>query len=257
MGEQHLNELMGTVWLVLAASAGLGVVTMAIVQLVKDLLPIRESWQKRWVETRVNERAREACVCAARALDDLIRLASANNPRALYSLPIEQLAGQANAAAQAVLDFPARHKDLLMVMAAGADSADVEILLSTPPPPPPPLRAEAASGGPEAAQQRTQEEERGKFADARNRVAHQVQRNLDALQIVMSVRWKFRLQLLSILVSVVCAFIVTVVLFPWPETPRGWMEAGLKVGLIGILGGFLSTVVRDLVAAIQGTRGRS
>ena len=59
MGEQHLNELMGTVWLVLAASAGLGVVTMAIVQLIKDLLPIRVRWQRRWVETRIKERATE------------------------------------------------------------------------------------------------------------------------------------------------------------------------------------------------------
>src|SRR5438045_6631860 len=124
------------------------------------------------------------------------------------------------------------------MMATGADPIDLQTLLA----PPPPARALAAGANPE------DQERLAKFVDARNRVAHHVQRNLDALQIAMAFRWKIYLQLTSILVSVAAAAFMAAILF----RPADWADWATWLGrllLVGVLGGFLSTVVRDLLTA--------
>src|SRR4051794_26676737 len=108
------DRLLRAVWLVLASSAGLGVAAMAVVQLIKDLSSVRTFWQRRWIEAVVAEQAgRTQAVGGGRAGDDVLRdlvnLATAGNARALYGLPINQLAGQLGAAAGVVLDAPPRH----------------------------------------------------------------------------------------------------------------------------------------------------
>ena len=239
-----LDRYLRTVWLTLASSAGLGVVSMAVVQLLKDLSPIRTFWQRRWIEAVVDEQARKTKVDGAQnVLPDLINLATAGNARALYGLPINQLAGQLNAAAGVVLDSPPRHPNLFRVMAAGADADDLATLLA--PPPQARTSSDASPGDKETVT---------RFVDARNRVAHQVQRNLDALQIAMTFRWQLYLQLLSIAVSGAIAAVSAVALFPaLKDRAEGWVG----VVVMGILGGFFSTVARDLVAALRGLRGRN
>jgi hypothetical protein len=242
MDPVELNRLAGTLWLVLAASAGLGVATMAVVQLVKDLFPMREMWQRRWVQSRAREQARRAGAAQAPAagpdpMTDLIRQATGGDAKALYALPVERLAGQLNAAAQVVLDYPTRHQPLLHVLAAGADPDDLATLLSAPPRRAPGVR----------------DEETTRFVDARNRVAHHVQRNLDALQISTTFRWQLWLQIVSLAVSVVLAAFASAILFPWEEGAVWWS----KVILVGVLGGFFAGVARDLAAALENLRGRS
>src|SRR5207244_1850758 len=142
----------------------------------KDLLPFRSAWQRRWIRAVIVEQAAKVGADPPRAMNDLINLATAGNARALYDLPVEQLAGQFNTAAQVVLDFPSRHTDLLRVLAAGAEEADLVQLL-TEQPRARTLAAARAAGGPVDPQQ---EQGLVAFVDARNRVAHQCQRNLDA-----------------------------------------------------------------------------
>ena len=82
-----LDRYLRTVWLALASSAGLGVVTMAVVQLIKDLSPLRTLWQRRWIEAVVAEQGQKTKVAAAQdVLPDLINLAAA------FALGIEQAA---------------------------------------------------------------------------------------------------------------------------------------------------------------------
>src|SRR5207248_7711583 len=69
-----------------------------------------------------------------RALGNMVRLATAGKADALYSLPIDQLAGQLSVAAQSVLDFPRNNPDLLLVLSAGAETADLIRFLAPPPP---------------------------------------------------------------------------------------------------------------------------
>jgi hypothetical protein len=81
--------------------------------------------------------------------------------------------------------------------------------------------------------------------DARNRVTHHLQRSIDALQISMSFRWKFSLQ---ILIYAIClaASLVCVVAIKRPGR-YNFVEALV----IAVVAGFLSPVISDLAAVIN------
>jgi hypothetical protein len=211
----------------------IGGVSMAILQTIKDLLPVRQWFQEfyldRWVEAGAAE-ARERFkkdISATRAETDLLTLAVDGDKGAFYDLQIEQLCGQYTAAIQMVLEFPSKHLDLLAVTASKADSKDIDLVLAGPPVPP------------------TQE-----FLDARNRVTHQCQRAIDALQITAGFRWKWILQIVSIVVSGSLA-LVAMTYKPAIVSPN-------FVSVIGsaVLAGFLAPVAKDLLAILQKARGQ-
>jgi hypothetical protein len=211
----------------------IGGVSMAILQTVKDLFPVRQWFQAfylgRWAEEGAIE-ARERFkkdISATRAQTDLLILAVDGDKDAFYDLQIEQLCGQYTAAIQMVLEFPRKHLDLLGVTASKAESADIDLVLDGPTIPP------------------TQE-----FLDARNRVTHQCQRAIDALQITAGFRWKWILQIASIVVSGSLAWVAMT------YTP-GIVSRNV-VSVIGsaILAGFLAPVAKDLLAVLQKARGQ-
>lgn len=87
------------------------------------------------------------------------------------------------------------------------------------------------------------------YVDARGRVAHQVQRSIDAVQIAIGSDWKCSLQAAAFIVSFAVAFLGI------------WLESGdttllkLATGSItGLFAGFLAPVARDLVAALESLR---
>jgi hypothetical protein len=252
------------------AIAAVGVFSMAIIQTIKDMLPVRNWFQqfyvRRWMQQKANdshnetvdwlkgggfewfaeERARtdpradlakfEKGPDWAVAERDLFKLATDGDDKALYDLPIEQLCGQINAAAQVVLDRPADHPDLMLCLASVADPVDIARVMF------PPAEAKAARPLDDDEARRRHDS----FVDARTRVTHQVQRAIDALQISAGFRWKFGLQVISIVLSGVIAAIGV-----WKFAPG----AGLStVVVIGVMGGFLAPVARDLVAALQQLR---
>jgi hypothetical protein len=211
----------------------IGSVSMAILQTVKDLFPVRQWFQEfyldRWVEAGAAE-ARERFkkdISATRAEADLLILAVDGDKGAFYDLQIEQLCGQYTAAIQMVLEFPSKHLDLLAVTASKADGKDIDLVLAGPTAPP------------------TQE-----FLDARNRVTHQCQRAIDALQITAGFRWKWILQIASIVVSGSLA-LVAMTYKPTIVSPN-------VVSVIGsaVLAGFLAPVAKDLLAILQKARGQ-
>src|SRR4051794_7846135 len=68
-----------------------------------------------------------------RALRNMGQLAIAGKVDALYSLPIDQPAGQISVAAQSVLDYPRKNPDLALILSSGADVDDLITILSEPP----------------------------------------------------------------------------------------------------------------------------
>ncbi len=252
------------------AIAAVGVLSMAIIQTIKDMLPVRNWFQqffvRRWMQQKANDSRNETISWLrgggsewfseegertdpraqmakfergpdwAVAERDLFKLATDGDDKALYDLPIEQLCGQINAAAQVVLDRPADHPDLMLCLASVADPVDIARVMF------PPAEAKAA---------RPVDDDEGRrrhdsFVDARTRVTHQVQRAIDALQITAGYRWKFGLQVISIGLSGVIAAIGV-----WRFAPGAGLSSVL---VIGVLGGFLAPVARDLVAALQQLR---
>ena len=226
------------------ALAAVGVISMALIQTVKDVFPIRRWFQTYRVRDWLSAQAPKAPagghpVSAEAAETDLVRLATSGDRAALYDLAIEQVTAQMNAAAQMVLDFPWLHPDLFYCLAAQADAEDLRRLIESRPPergPRPPLS----------------DEDKKALLDARNRVTHQVQRSLDGLMIAVGFRWKFWLQIASFVVS---ALIVWTGLLLFVQEPIEVLARHLPLyAALAVLGGFLAPVARDLVAALQQIR---
>lgn len=95
--------------------AAVGTISMAVVQLIKELTPLRRYfhkwWIERWIDQNFNaasalmERARP-CGASATIKHELIELSTGGLENALYDLPIEEVSVQINAAAQVSLDDP-------------------------------------------------------------------------------------------------------------------------------------------------------
>jgi hypothetical protein len=214
---------------------------MALIQTAKDLFPLRRLFQRGRVRDWLEDGARDAIkfgrtVSGGTAESDLIHLATDDDSSAFYDLPIEQLCGQLNAAAQLALDYPDLHFDLLAVTASGAAVDDVKALLT-----PPQLPAKAEDMTPQLQAAKTS------YTDARNRVSHQVQRAIDALQISVGFRWKWYLQIAAFVLSALIAGFADWI---YGAPPRSLVN----ILITTLLAGFLAPVARDLMAALQKAR---
>ncbi|MGH7669243.1 MAG: hypothetical protein ACRENQ_07075, partial [Gemmatimonadaceae bacterium] len=175
----------------LATISGVGVIAMALIQTAKDMLPLRRWFQGRhfreWLAEGIGEagspdraamlaaRAPQAAVVldAAAAERRIVSLATDGDADALYTLPVEQMCGQISAALQVVLEYPARDRNVMAIVASQSAPGDLEMLF--------------AGAGDDA-------EARYDFTSAKTRVIHQTQRAIDAFQIATSYRWKLMLQ---------------------------------------------------------------
>ncbi len=219
----------------LVALSGVGIITMALLQLFKDLLPSRRIFQRNWFENWLAEAStaqKLGANAAQQSLTQLVDLATAGDDKALFDLPVEQFTGQINAAVQAVLDQPDQYQTLVRLLAQRANDKDVKLLFKKRP-----------TAGAALAQ----------YLEARNRVTRQIQRTLDAVQIAMSNSWKRLLHWLSVLVS--AAIIgAALTIYGGPEI---WLGPTYGYALAAaLLGAFIAPVARDLVSAIQNLRSR-
>lgn len=231
----------------LAALSVIGVATMALIQTVKDITPLRRKFQEASLDTWLHDGAAEANAGLTRALSalgiqgvdpsrartQLVRLSVDGDERALFGLSIEQMCGQMNSALQVALDYPKRNLDLLLVAASNAEPDDIEALAR-----------------PDDARLVEDEASRIRLADARNRVVNQLQRAIDGFQIRTSYRWKWWLQVASFVVSVVLA---AVAVAQWPGELG--MSKLIAIVMTALAAGFLAPVARDLTAVLQKFRG--
>jgi hypothetical protein len=237
--------LSGTALTFAGALAIAGTLAMAILQVIKELTPVRRGYQRRWLdrwfETRAEKFTVEAVnagpnvilrdrlpVDAAKAQLTLVELATGGEINAFYDLTIEQVVAQMNAAAQIALEYPHTYFPLLVVLSQGAEVEDVARVVT---------RAEMGIREPDPA-----------ALDARNRVGHRIQRNLDGIQIALGSRWRLWMQLTSICLTV--AFVEVAII-----ANVKYDLLTLLVGVVlGIVGGYLAPVTRDVVAALQSLR---
>jgi hypothetical protein len=80
-----------------------------------------------------------------------------------------------------------------------------------------------------------------RLAEAKARVTHQIQRDIDALQIAATYQWKFRFQIASFVLSFVLAILATTS-STWPWATRLF---------VAVSAGFLAPIARDLQARLQ------
>ena len=237
----------------LSALAGVGVVSMAILQVVKDLTPI----QARFNARRVREwLARSA---AGKCEGQLLALASAGDEVAFYELPTAGLTAQISMASRVALAYPASYEELLHALSGRAGHDDVALILHQ--------ARDAAEGasrpaaaGDTQSEQRERERKQFELDRARTRVAHLIERNIDALQIRIASRWE---RANKIAASVTC-WTVTVLAFAVyfyvnaterPATTSGYVNLTLTTFAVAALAGFVAPVAKDLVTALQRLKG--
>jgi hypothetical protein len=228
----NINKIQA--WQVLGLLTAAGAITMAFMQVIKEVTPVRRAFQEWWMTGWIKERAAIASakpdvpIDSTSAKSTLVELATGGNARAFFELPSEQMIAQVNAAAQIVIEYPKaspQFEQLLRLLSAGAIGADVEAVLAGPPTPP-----------------------NQAFLDARNRVSHRIQRNLDGAQIALGSRWKFWMQIVAIVISI---FIFEIAVLGLVGQAGFSFGAFLLAIPIGIVGGYIAPVTRDLVAVVE------
>jgi hypothetical protein len=91
-----------------------------------------------------------------------------------------------------------------------------------------------------------------RYLTLRSRLAHQFQRNLDGLQIEIGIAWRRRLWIYAMLISTLLAGAASANI----AIPYAFPEAGIQKRVFftvvgGVVGGFMATVARDVVAVIE------
>lgn len=260
----------------LLAFAAVGALTMAIIQTIKEMTPLRAWFHRRELERWLarglysgcqriaqngpaSDEGKSAAPLKARAdrlaltnvfaseprtatseleacRHQLIGLATAGDAAALYALESEKLAGQLNAASLVVADFPRKYPELLRCFARGADLQDVEGLLEGDPPAEPSAKA-----------QKGRREAWARHLERKVRVTHQIQRSIDAFQIATAYRWGWMLQVASFCLS----FAIAAAAVAIGDNTEGFSVVVFVNSLpLALVAGFLAPIARDLLAQL-------
>ena len=231
---------------------GIGALSMAVIQTAKNMFPLRRWFQRshveKWLAARAHASAAAPEASVPQAKTDLVHLGAAGDANAFYSLPIEQLCGQINAATQALLDYPARHWELLRCLASQSKPEDLAAI--NPPDPAVQTARKALLRKPAVTLTDNEHNQVDDYVAARNRVSHQIQRAVDSLQISVGFRWKFWIQLASIFLSAALAAGALAI----TGHPLNSSRALCFIVLAAIFSGLLASVIRDLAATIEQIR---
>ena len=257
--------------------AAIGTVAMAFIQAAKNVTPIRNWFQRvrlrNWLESsirgdyvlnrfarkykrlhtwfrshfqkeeKLKEEEQETKVQVRNVEQDLISLATCGDAAAFYDLAINDLCDQIRKIVPILLDYPEPHKRLLLCLARGAGREDLSLLFGEDDHESPTIHGQFDED---------QKDANRKFLAAKSRILVQVRCAIDAIQTSIGYRWKFWLQLASMILSAVIG-VVSLNLGalsddkgPLSMTYKFWASV-----TIGLLAGFLAPVARDLVAAIE------
>jgi hypothetical protein len=241
-----ISGFSGTALNYVGALAIAGTIAMAILQIIKELTPLRRWYQRHWLECWFKDRAEKFKqrynadappyyqFSADVPQSELVELATGGETNAFYDLDLEQLVAQMNAAAQIALEYPQLYFTLLAVLSQGAEIDDVR---------------KVQKSSEKGTEKGTDKQSDRDVLDARNRVGHRIQRNLDGIQIALGSRWKFYMQAVSIILTIL--FVEIAIFLNVKENTGGALIAGI---LLGTVGGYLAPVTRDIVAALQNLR---
>jgi len=296
-----------TVWDVLGAILLLGAASIAILQLINELTPVRTLFHRRWLRRWIEEQARTYEKSPGKSRDHSLPRVDAHEAFILLvshstggdvweflGLPTDQFVAQINAAAQIALEYPQQNFSLLAVLSQtttlsamatrsillrrslwNPDTSaptpkeeelnrtiqeDLDTVLHYVPTPPDQAGGSAKRGAAAsrkksaAASEPVSTPESQMYFDARNRLGHAVQRNLDGLQIGLSNSTSIWNQALAIGVSVALIPVTWLsASLPLPEmrTLLGASKTSGMVLLVGIAAGYVAPVLGDIVVAIR------
>jgi hypothetical protein len=241
-----LNALEAHLTTYIVAASAIGVTSMALIQTLKDQLPLRKWYQEmrlcRWIKEGLPTSNVVTAVIgtptAKQVEADMLTLALDGDGKAFYALDIDKLCGQLNAAAQSALQTPKQHAGFLAVLASEADPNALALVLAGVP---------VDAGGivlpitdPAAVA----------YAAARTQIGQQIQRAIDALQLSITADWQVHLQQAALALSIALAWAGA---HATSSLQRGFSTFFFTI-FTGVIAGFLAPVSRDLIAALQNLR---
>ena len=239
--------------------SAIGLLTMAILQSIRLLFPIR-AWfhsrmMKKWLSPRPPARKKKRSKSSKteqptsskieglkrtmwreqRPIAELMLLMGSTNRVSLFDLPIDQLCGQIGAAVETAIVNPRRYRRLLRAMLGG----ESEVLRK--------LTAKRAAS-PISSEQDDLDQDR-------NTVSYQIQRRIDGFQIATAADWKRWLRMVAIYISGVIGIIATVAHGTFsPSDPSNWPKLVIAFVISGLAAGFLASMFRDLAAIVEKLR---
>jgi hypothetical protein len=244
----------------LTALAAVGVLSMAVQEVVKDLIPIRAWFHKRKLERWIGQRASGKDQAVK---DLLLMLATGGNESALYELPVTGMMGQITMASRVALASPLQFEPLLRALAGAQVGCDVNTIVQAARDEE--ARAESRRLGAERpldpvandSERQRREQAQIDVEQARIRVGNLVERNIDALQISVSSRWEYWNKVAAFVLSWVVTDVALWLYLYSTNINMSIFDRPLLETTIaaGVIGGFVAPIAKDLVAALQRLRG--
>jgi len=218
----------------LQSASALAILVTALIQSFK--LPLRGRFHARsllqWLLPQLRDRRGWHSGGAYR---DLMQLLAPSYPRDVLSLPIEMLAAQLAATVDAALDSP-QYAALVLLLTGGDYEPQIsrymQLLLQQ-------------SGAPDTADASTE------LPHLRSLLSNHIQRRLDGWQVHVTNEWKSVLRALTILTSALLATLGVVTSGLFLDRP---FTALAFIWTVGLLGGLLSSVARDVIAIVEKQR---
>jgi hypothetical protein len=243
----------------LMALAAVGVLTMAVQQVVKDMGHLHARFTKRELERWMRGRG------SADARDQLVLLTTGGDEVALCELSIAGVMGQIAMASRVAIAYPIPFEALMRALAGPHAHGDIETVLGV-------ARAEEriaemkrtgtfrpedSAGDAQPAQRQQAQLD---VEQARTRISHLMERNIDALQITLSSRWERRNKMAAFALSWVLTVVAFFLYFYVNSTTLNQSAPALArfaftTVAAGLLAGFLAPVAKDLVTALQRLKG--
>lgn len=216
-------------WLAyLMALATLSTLTMALLEAIKSLTPVRRYFHgrvvKKWLErqaTCVREEP-QAPIIAAEAENTIIQMGADGERKAFFEMDGDALFQQLTQVLQLAVDYPLNYPKVVTVVASRAAAHDMQVVLG---------------------KTSANEIER---SDAQRRVRQQVLQGLAALQVQTAQTWKNGMRCASFAVSFSIAYLA----LWWGKGEKSLIE----FALVALLSALLAPVARDLVIAVEKLR---
>ena len=215
--------------------AAVGTITMALIELVKNVASLRmrfNRWRvRKWAGGSALGELEALCVGSARL---------EKGSSVLYDQPTEKMMGQLQAAANLALDFPYRYQALYRFLTGSGSelSGDAKLWYDY---------AEAVVEG------RARDEDARPAAQARARLGALVARSLDSFQNGTQYLWASLNQRVAVVAA--GAFIFWL-LFVMPDTKEVKFDL-FRALVLAFFGGLVAPFAKDVVSALSGLTART
>lgn len=216
--------------------AAIGTISMTIVQLFKELTPIRTVWQRRWFtkwlqkyeEDPISKAnpflASDKCEHPLPLIDELADVAAGGESKFLYEQSGNDLAQSILRAAPIIIDEPDRYPRLLTRLVWGLAEDDMTELAQGP------INPKNAN----------------LYLDARARALRRIERNLEGASLLLTSEWRFITQATAIVATIIIVLLAVCL----KDRPVSFEDILASV-LVALVGGYFAPIAKDLLAAIQ------